>query len=123
MGYQHPLVLVVNDDEDMSETLREILQDRYSVVLAHDGREALQKLRDGVRPCIILLDLMMPVMSGIEFRREQLRDAELAAIPAIVLSAVNDVRERAAELAAAAYVQLPRDVEHIAELLERHCLK
>jgi len=64
------MVLVVNDDEDMSDTLREILQDRYKVVLAHDGREALQKLRDGVRPCIILLDLMMPVMGGVEFRTE-----------------------------------------------------
>src|SRR5678815_3664612 len=112
MGYHHPTVLVINDDEDMSETLQEILQDRYSVVLAHDGREALQKLRQGARPCIILLDLMMPIMSGAEFRREQLRDAELAAIPAIVLSAVSDLRERADELGAVAYVQLPKDVEH-----------
>jgi two-component system response regulator MprA len=116
-------VLVVNDDEDMSETLQEILRGRYDVVLAHDGRDALEKLRGGVRPCIILLDLMMPVMSGVEFRREQLQDAELAGIPAIVLSAVNDLREKAAELGAVAYVQLPRDVEHIAELLEQHCLK
>lgn len=116
-------MLVVNDDEDMGETMRELLQDRFAVVLAYDGRDALQKLRDGLRPCIILLDLMMPIMNGLEFRREQLGEAELAHIPVVVFSAIIDPGAQLDELAAAAYVQLPQDVEQIPELLEQHCLK
>ena len=58
------------------------------VVTAADGQEALDWLRTGgARPCIILLDLMMPKMDGIQLRTEVLNDAELACIPVVVLSA------------------------------------
>jgi len=59
----------------------------YDVVSAPDGRAALDILRQGVVPSGIVLDLMMPVMSGWEFRRHQLADPALAGIPVIVLSA------------------------------------
>jgi two-component system response regulator MprA len=117
------MVLVVNDDEDMSETIRDLLHGHYDVEVAHDGRAALEKLRAGLRPCIILLDLVMPIMTGLEFRKEQLSDAELAPIPVVVFSAMVDLETRLGDLAATACIQLPRDVERIPELLQQHCLK
>ena len=61
----------------------------YEAVSAPNGQEALDLLRSGVRARVILLDLMMPVMDGWTFRREQLRDPQLAHIPVIVLSALH----------------------------------
>jgi len=81
-------VLVVEDDGDIRETLRDVLTwGEYEVVTASNGREALDLLRDGTDVDVILLDLMMPVMSGWEFRRVQLDDPALAGIPCVVLSA------------------------------------
>jgi CheY-like chemotaxis protein len=83
------LVFVVDDDEGIREVLRDILEaEGYRVATAANGREALAKLRrDAESPCIILLDLMMPVMDGWAFRGEQTREPALAAIPVVVLSA------------------------------------
>ena len=61
----------------------------YDAVGAPNGQAALDLLRSGIRPRAILLDLMMPVMDGWAFRREQLRDPQLAHIPVIVLSALH----------------------------------
>jgi two-component system response regulator MprA len=81
-------VLIVEDDRDIRECMADALEvEGYSVAFAGNGREALEKLRSGVRPELILLDLLMPVMSGWEFRHEQLADPLLSGIPVIVVSA------------------------------------
>src|SRR6185436_19157933 len=81
-------VLVVDDHEDVRMALEAVLVANGSeVVTASEGEEALGRLRDGVRPCVIVLDLMMPKLDGWEFREAQLADAALASIPVIVLSA------------------------------------
>jgi CheY-like chemotaxis protein len=124
MAFNHPTVLVINDDPDISEGLKVLLEGRYDVELALDGSEALEKMRAGLRPCIILLDLMMPIMDGFEFREAQLRDPELAEIPVVVFSAVADLQEKADRLRAAAYLELPAaDLDLLADFLEKHCLK
>lgn len=83
-------VLVVEDDLDIRETLRDVLTwGDYDVVTASNGREALDVLRERTDVDVILLDLMMPIMSGWEFRRVQLDDPTLAGIPCVVLSASN----------------------------------
>jgi CheY-like chemotaxis protein len=82
------VVLVVDDDRDIRETLREVLTDAgYEVVAAENGRAALEQLRAGCRPALILLDLMMPVMDGLAFRAEQLADAALETIPVVLITA------------------------------------
>jgi CheY-like chemotaxis protein len=89
-------VLVVDDDADIRETVSLILEDEgYEVVSAPDGAAALAELRDGSPPDLILLDLMMPVMDGWQFREEQLRDPSLEAIPVVVLSADAGLRDKA----------------------------
>lgn len=82
------LILVIDDDREIRETLGEVLDDAgHTTVLASDGREGLQVLRRGLRPDAIVLDLMMPVMNGWDFRVEQRNDPALNEIPVVVLSA------------------------------------
>jgi CheY-like chemotaxis protein len=82
-------VLVVDDDADIRELLVEFLgSEGYDVAAAGDGVEALERAR-AHRPDVILLDLMMPGMNGWEFRDVQLRDADLADVPVIVISAFD----------------------------------
>jgi CheY-like chemotaxis protein len=85
------MILIVDDDADIRETLCEVLQDEgYSVATARNGREALDALRQAEHVCLVLLDLMMPVMSGREFLQRQSAEPKLASIPVVVMSAVWD---------------------------------
>jgi CheY-like chemotaxis protein len=84
------IVLVVDDDLSVRTALKELFEtEGYAVVLAAHGRAALNHLRAGVRPSVILLDLMMPVMDGWDFRAHQLADPELRDIPVFILTAVG----------------------------------
>ena len=86
----HRKVLVVEDDHLIREAIAEALdQEGFVVVEAANGREALDKLHQG-RTSLVLLDLMMPVMDGWQFREAQLQDPEISDIPVVVLSAVSD---------------------------------
>lgn len=85
-----PEVLIVEDDDEIRRGMECLLHGAgYASVSAANGRDALELLRRGHRVKAILLDLMMPVMDGWAFRREQLRDPRLANIPVIVLSAFH----------------------------------
>jgi CheY-like chemotaxis protein len=84
-----PRILVIDDDSDIREVVGEALQFAgYEVATARDGREGLAQARS-FRPTLILLDLTMPIMSGWEFRAAQLRDAALADIPVVVVTALG----------------------------------
>jgi CheY-like chemotaxis protein len=112
-------VLVVEDDADFREGLVFWLESEGFVAIgAADGEEALGLLRRGLRPCLILLDLMMPVKSGLTFRAEQLDDPELAAIPTAVLSAV--ARELVLRGIVAA-LHKPVDVSMLRRIVSAHC--
>lgn len=112
-------VLVVDDDPDICEVTQMILESRgYRVVTAENGAEALRKLRAGEDPCLILLDLMMPYMNGIQFRDEQIRDPALASIPVVLLSASGDVTTRAAA-AGLEGLRKPIDLAVLLDTVER----
>ncbi len=116
-------VVVVDDDSAIREALADLLGDEgYSVVTAADGQKALDALRTPppARPCLILLDLMMPVMSGAQFYREQQGDPELKSIPVCVLSADGNVREKAASFGGE-YLAKPVRIEDVLTVVERHC--
>src|SRR5690349_23695253 len=90
-------VLVVEDDFDLRDALVPILEyEGHRVVSAANGKEALERLRTMPPPSLILLDLMMPVMDGEQFRAQQLRDPALASIPVVIVSAHASAEERAA---------------------------
>ncbi len=115
-------ILVVEDDPDIRSGVAEVLREEgYEVATAADGRQALDWLRTGNVPSLILLDLMMPVMDGWEFRSEQLRDPNAARIPVIVLSGAGDVRQHATSLAADGFLVKPLDVEELFGAAKRFC--
>jgi CheY-like chemotaxis protein len=117
-------VLVVEDNAEVRQALVALLEgEGYRVVEATDGVSALRLLRTGeVQPCLIVLDLMMPRMSGWDFRREQSNDRRFAAIPVVVLSA-DPLASQAERIGAAAVLPKPADPERFLELIGRHCAR
>ena len=115
-------VLIIDDDYSVLDAVRETLEDEgYEVSIAANGLEALKDLREGGRPCLILLDLMMPVMNGWEFRREQLSDSLLASIPTVIVTAyVGPIPNGLGE---APKVRKPVKPEQLISLVETYCPK
>lgn len=117
-------VLIVEDDRDTRDVMRSLLElDGYPVFTASDGAEALERLRGGLRPGIILLDLMMPGMDGFEFINEQRQDPQLSSIPVIIYSGHYDAKSNAARLGAEAYFQKPIDIDSFLSLVGTHCAR
>jgi CheY-like chemotaxis protein len=115
-------VLIVDDDQDVAESLTDILSDEgYRPATAPNGLAALEYLRSGARPCVILLDWMMPVCDGPTFRGLQRQDPALADIPVVVLSADARVKDRVAALEPVAYLPKPVALETLLEILARTC--
>jgi CheY-like chemotaxis protein len=112
------LVLVIDDDSSVRETLRSVLEDEgFRAATARDGADALAWLRTASElPTVILLDLMMPVMDGWAFRAAQRRDARLAAIPTIVLTA--HAEGRSAGIDVEQILKKPVSLEHLLSALE-----
>ena len=113
-------ILLVEDDFDVREALVETLRDRgYLVESASDGEQALQFLRTGARPGVILLDLMMPRMSGSEFRMAQLLDPTLSGLPVVLLSADGRMEEKAVALKVQGAIRKPIDLDELFSVIER----
>ena len=105
-----PTVLIVEDDVDTREMLGRFLElEGFNVETAANGRQALDRLEAGAAASVIVLDLMMPVMDGWQFRREQVRRESLANIPVIVVSAAG--RDRMHQIDANTFVSKPVDLE------------
>lgn len=117
-------VLVVEDDPDIRGLLVELLQhEGIHVRTAADGRAAIRCLREGERPRVILLDLMMPIMSGWEFRTEQQKDPSLAEIPVVVLTGDTSIQQKRHLIAADQYLIKPVDVEELLGVVRRYCAR
>jgi len=83
-------ILVVDDNSDVLEVVSALLEaEGYAVATADNGADALEQLRAGLKPALVILDLTMPVMDGWEFRDRQLKDPELRDIPTIIYSAIG----------------------------------
>ena len=121
-SYSPPCVLVVEDNDDARTAFEAILHQKgFGVVTAGDGDEALQVLRAGLKPRLILLDLMMPRKDGWQFRREQVADPDLATLPVVVLSGAGQLERRTQQLGIAEYLEKPIDVERLLEVVGRYC--
>ena len=80
-------ILIVDDDADLRETLQLLLDDSgYGVTAVSNGQAALDRLKDGARPSLILLDLMMPEMNGWQFLERARADAALDGIPVVIMT-------------------------------------
>jgi CheY-like chemotaxis protein len=118
-------LLIVDDDGNIRDLLTFFLRHKgYAADAVANGREALTWLRQSAElPKLILLDLMMPVMSGAEFRSVQQQDPALAAIPVAVISAAENLRDKAPELDADVYLAKPIDFEALLKAVEQYCGK
>ena len=113
-------VLIVEDDEDLREMMAQfLLVEGFRPETVSNGQEALDYLRKGPTPSVILLDMMMPIMDGWEFRREQQRDPRVANVPVIVLSALD--RNRVGDIGEAAFMKKPLDFDRLLDLVRRYC--
>jgi CheY-like chemotaxis protein len=118
----HGPILVVEDDADLRDSVCEVLKvEGFRTACAANGREALDWLQKNSRPCAILLDLMMPVMSGSELHAELVKDPHLSPIPVIVLSALDEARQRRHVGSARAYLKKPIDPDVLVCAVQRFC--
>lgn len=112
-------LLLVEDDEIVRRALQMVLEwEGYHVDCAVNGQEALDYLHTGAKPALILLDIMMPVLDGEEFRRAQMDDPELSSIPVIVVSAA----QFASRVNAACHVRKPFEVRELLDAIRQHAL-
>jgi CheY-like chemotaxis protein len=116
------LLLVVDDDPGIRESLADLLNDEgYVVMTAVNGQDALTRLRASDNlPCVILLDLMMPVMSGSEFYDEMRNDPALADIPVVIISADGNAR-RKVQAMGGEFIPKPVRIETVISAVESHC--
>ena len=119
-----PSVLVIEDDPDIRETVVALLEEQapwVEVSSAGDGLEALELLEEGPEPCLALLDLMMPVMNGLEFL-DALRDRGLApAMPIVLVSAYVQLAKQVTYPGVTGLLPKPFRAADLLALVRRHC--
>jgi CheY-like chemotaxis protein len=115
-------ILIVDDDPDVCGLLEACLRlEGFDVLTACDGSDALRQLRES-SPALILLDLMMPVMDGVEFRRQQQDEPRLRDISVVCLSARHDAGQTAARHGRAGFVGRPVDLDTMMSAVRRLAL-
>ena len=114
-------ILVVEDDPDIAESLCDVLRSEgYEVVTASNGKEGLDRLGEMGRPCLILLDLMMPVMSGSEFLAALRRNDAHAATPVVIVSAWAKEGAQVRALSQG-FVDKPISIDALLEATHKFC--
>ena len=113
-------VLIVDDDPDVRRMIRLLLETSgYETMSAANGAEALERIHE-CRPCVVLLDMMMPVMDGFEFRRQQLSDPEISDVPVVCLTAHYEPVQVTTQLNAPC-LQKPPHFPQILNAIEARC--
>jgi CheY-like chemotaxis protein len=117
-----PTVLVVEDDPDMRHLQQTMLEcSGFEVHVASNGLDALKTLYQ-LRPCVIVLDLMMPVMDGLKFLSERQQRPAVADVPVVCVSAAGpEMMSEALRLGAQQCVEKPADLDLLCEIVRRHC--
>ena len=118
-----PSVLVVEDDREQREALCAMLDlEGFEHAEAANGREALDYLDRSQLPCLVLLDLEMPVMNGWDFREKQLAEERLSGIPVVVVTA-TDPRSGRRFPGATEFLWKPLKFEKVVAVLDRMCTR
>jgi CheY-like chemotaxis protein len=114
-------ILLIEDDRDICEIVAHVLQEEgYDTVTVPNGAEGLKLLRaKEVRPFVIVLDLMLPVMDAWQFRAEQAQDARIAGIPVVIFSANPKIAQHADSLGAAAMIRKPPNLDEFLAVVGR----
>ena len=121
MTDKQPVVLVADDEEDIKVVLRMFLEAvGYEVVTAFDGLDALEQIKSA-KPDVVLMDIMMPVIDGIEVVRQMKATPGIRDIPVVMLTAAaqSDMVERAIQAGAADYIVKPFEPEAVQRAIEK----
>jgi CheY-like chemotaxis protein len=121
MAAASKVVLVVEDDPDIREVLEEMLDaGGHRVLTASNGREALAVLDRLSTPCLVLLDLMMPVMSGFAFLEELTQRPDRERVNVLLISANAQVEQLARGKSVVGFVRKPFDLDDVLALVDNH---
>lgn len=113
--------MVVDDNQDIREAIEQLLiTEGLEVISATDGVHALEQLRHGKTPSVILLDSLMPFMNGVQFLAAIRRDPRLSEIPVYIVSASGDFDGSMAEIGIQGFIHKPYDPNKILEIARRH---
>lgn len=112
-------ILVVEDDDDIRNALVDLLESEgYIAYPATNGKEALDTLASTAKPCLVLLDMMMPIMNGRQFLDVVMRDAKLAPIPVLIVSAIADKSNTEGSVG---FLKKPIDIDVILKVVSQYC--
>ncbi len=116
-------ILIVDDERSIRSALADLLEDEvFSVAVVRNGQEAITYLEQATeRPCLILLDMMMPEMTGLQFRRHQQEHPALADIPVVAMSANLHLAQAAQLLGVTDYLHKPFDLPTLLSAVVRNC--
>src|SRR5262245_25602723 len=118
----HKRILLVDDHFTTCELMSMILgRAGYRVAIAANGQEAMERLHSSERPDLILLDLRMPVMDGWELREELKKDRQLAGIPVVVVSGLDESGAQVPSLQAARFLHKPVDTSELLQIIRQCC--
>ena len=116
---RRPAVLIVEDDRDVALTINDVVEDSgYRALCAGNGREALSLL-EGEEPALMLIDLFMPIMNGVELLKVIKKSPKLSSIPRVIMTAANDQMIGVREDVTVLYK--PVDFDALTRLLHRYC--
>ena len=115
-------LMIVEDSMDIQLILKDLFTgEGYDVACASNGQEALDLLKSlEDLPQLILLDLMMPVMDGFQFRDEQTKDSRFSKIPVFIMSADTNIQTKKIKTAATQAFKKPVDIDQLLEATRRH---
>jgi DNA-binding response OmpR family regulator len=115
-------VLVVEDDQELGDVIADALQHaNYAVSRAADGRQALDQLARGPTPCLVLTDVMMPIMSGLDLRERMLADARLRGVPLVIMTAGGVALEAVLRELGTVMLRKPLSMRTLLDTVARHC--
>ena len=112
-------ILVVEDDDDIRNAIVDLLEtEGYCAESAINGKDALTKLSQIHKPCLVLLDMMMPIMNGRQFLDEVMKDSNLAPIPVLIVSAVADKTNTEGSVG---FLKKPIDIDIVLDVVSQYC--
>ncbi len=115
-------ILLVDDDPDLRDSLQLVLEMRgFTVEVARDGADALRQLATDPLPRVVLLDLMMPGMNGMEFRAHQLLDTRIKGLPVVLLTGAGAHALDPTVSHGMTVLRKPFDFDHLLTLLDTFC--
>ena len=115
-------ILVVEDSPELQTLLKMALQEQgYRVFCSNNGKDALNYLKNSANPTdLILLDLMMPIMDGYEFRRQQLLDKKFSMIPVVVMTADENFSANDPAMRIKNYLKKPMELGNLTKIIDNH---